>query len=74
MFFLEFVFFCSDVLTEPWVWMLPDCFQVADDGYGVSYYIVGNNLINFHISCKISCPETVSKMESVILHLQNESE
>lgn len=35
-------------------------FQVADDGYGVSYYIVGDSLINFHISCKHSCPDTVS--------------
>ncbi|XP_061911792.1 carnitine O-palmitoyltransferase 1, liver isoform-like isoform X2 [Entelurus aequoreus] len=31
---------------------------VADDGYGVSYYILGDNLINFHISCKHSCPDT----------------
>uniref|UniRef100_A0A8C5GXF6 carnitine O-palmitoyltransferase n=1 Tax=Gouania willdenowi TaxID=441366 RepID=A0A8C5GXF6_GOUWI len=34
---------------------------VADDGYGVSYSIVGENMINFHISCKHSCPETVSE-------------
>lgn len=33
--------------------------QVADDGYGVSYYILGDHLINFHISCKHSCPDTV---------------
>ncbi|XP_048473369.1 carnitine O-palmitoyltransferase 1, liver isoform isoform X1 [Rhincodon typus] len=31
---------------------------VADDGYGVSYIIVGENLINFHISCKVSSPLT----------------
>ncbi|XP_069047891.1 carnitine O-palmitoyltransferase 1, liver isoform-like isoform X2 [Lepisosteus oculatus] len=31
---------------------------VADDGYGVSYIIVGENMINFHISCKHSSPET----------------
>ncbi|KAK2820306.1 hypothetical protein Q5P01_023265 [Channa striata] len=31
---------------------------VADDGYGVSYCILGENLINFHISCKHSCPDT----------------
>nr|XP_057917356.1 carnitine O-palmitoyltransferase 1, liver isoform-like isoform X1 [Doryrhamphus excisus] len=31
---------------------------VADDGYGVSYYILGESLINFHISCKHSCPDT----------------
>nr|XP_060625877.1 carnitine O-palmitoyltransferase 1, liver isoform isoform X1 [Anolis sagrei ordinatus] len=33
---------------------------VADDGYGVSYIIVGDNLINFHVSSKYSCPETNS--------------
>ncbi|GCB63304.1 hypothetical protein scyTo_0007374 [Scyliorhinus torazame] len=31
---------------------------VADDGYGVSYIIVGENLINFHVSCKVSSPLT----------------
>ncbi|XP_067344441.1 carnitine O-palmitoyltransferase 1, liver isoform-like isoform X4 [Channa argus] len=31
---------------------------VADDGYGVSYCVLGDNLINFHISCKHSCPDT----------------
>ncbi|KAJ0015908.1 hypothetical protein NQD34_014198 [Periophthalmus magnuspinnatus] len=31
---------------------------VADDGYGVSYSLVGENIINFHISCKHSCPQT----------------
>ncbi|XP_060884043.1 carnitine O-palmitoyltransferase 1, liver isoform-like isoform X1 [Labrus mixtus] len=31
---------------------------VADDGYGVSYSICGENRINFHISCKHSCPDT----------------
>ncbi|KAG9342935.1 hypothetical protein JZ751_015151 [Albula glossodonta] len=31
---------------------------VADDGYGVSYMIVGENMINFHISCKHSCTQT----------------
>lgn len=35
------------------------CLQVADDGYGVSYIIVGENLITFHISSKFSSPETV---------------
>uniref|UniRef100_A0A8C6USI3 carnitine O-palmitoyltransferase n=1 Tax=Neogobius melanostomus TaxID=47308 RepID=A0A8C6USI3_9GOBI len=34
--------------------------EVADDGYGVSYIIVGENLINFHISSKHSSPETDS--------------
>uniref|UniRef100_A0A673IW54 carnitine O-palmitoyltransferase n=1 Tax=Sinocyclocheilus rhinocerous TaxID=307959 RepID=A0A673IW54_9TELE len=33
---------------------------VADDGYGVSYIIVGENMINLHISCKHSCPQTDS--------------
>ncbi|XP_044538171.1 carnitine O-palmitoyltransferase 1, liver isoform isoform X2 [Gracilinanus agilis] len=33
---------------------------VADDGYGVSYIIVGENLINFHVSSKFSSPETDS--------------
>ncbi|XP_063047083.1 carnitine O-palmitoyltransferase 1, liver isoform [Engraulis encrasicolus] len=33
---------------------------VADDGYGVSYIIVGDDMINFHVSCKHSCSETDS--------------
>ncbi|XP_060933026.1 carnitine O-palmitoyltransferase 1, liver isoform isoform X1 [Limanda limanda] len=33
---------------------------VADDGYGVSYIIVGENLINFHISSKRRSHETDS--------------
>uniref|UniRef100_A0A8C3YA01 Carnitine O-palmitoyltransferase 1, muscle isoform n=1 Tax=Catharus ustulatus TaxID=91951 RepID=A0A8C3YA01_CATUS len=32
---------------------------VADDGYGVSYIIAGENLITFHVSSKFSSPETV---------------
>ncbi|KAJ8347313.1 hypothetical protein SKAU_G00287140 [Synaphobranchus kaupii] len=31
---------------------------VADDGYGVSYIIVGEEMLNFHISCKYSCAQT----------------
>lgn len=31
---------------------------VADDGYGLSYSLMGDNMINFHISCKHSCPLT----------------
>nr|XP_056719890.1 carnitine O-palmitoyltransferase 1, brain isoform [Euleptes europaea] len=31
---------------------------VDDNGYGVSYIIVGEDLINFHVSCKISSRET----------------
>ncbi|NXN99271.1 CPT1B palmitoyltransferase, partial [Rhinopomastus cyanomelas] len=34
---------------------------VADDGYGVSYIIAGENLITFHVSSKYSSPETDSK-------------
>ncbi|KAI7792261.1 carnitine O-palmitoyltransferase 1, liver isoform isoform X2 [Triplophysa rosa] len=33
---------------------------VADDGYGVSYIIIGDNMINLHISSKFSCPQTDS--------------
>lgn len=32
---------------------------VADDGYGVSYIIAGEDLLFFHISNKRSCPTTV---------------
>lgn len=35
-------------------------FQVADDGYGVSYSVIGEQLIAFHVSSKHSCPQTVS--------------
>nr|XP_008121227.1 PREDICTED: LOW QUALITY PROTEIN: carnitine O-palmitoyltransferase 1, muscle isoform [Anolis carolinensis] len=34
---------------------------VADDGYGVSYIIAGENLVTFHVSSKFSSPETDSK-------------
>uniref|UniRef100_A0A8C9WLR8 Carnitine O-palmitoyltransferase 1, liver isoform-like n=1 Tax=Scleropages formosus TaxID=113540 RepID=A0A8C9WLR8_SCLFO len=33
---------------------------VADDGYGVAYIILGENMINFHVSCKHSCAQTDS--------------
>ena len=33
---------------------------VADDGYGVSYIIVGEDCIFFHVSAKKSCAQTVS--------------
>ncbi|KAM6450535.1 palmitoyl thioesterase CPT1C isoform 1-T1 [Liasis olivaceus] len=33
---------------------------VDDNGYGVSYIIVGEDLINFHVSCKFSGQETDS--------------
>lgn len=32
---------------------------VADDGYGVSYIITGEDCIFFHVSCKRKCPQTV---------------
>lgn len=45
---------------DEWVFEFFSSAQVADDGYGVSYIILGENLINFHISSKRSSPETVS--------------
>ncbi|MFT7798131.1 carnitine O-palmitoyltransferase 1, liver isoform-like isoform X1 [Arapaima gigas] len=33
---------------------------VADDGYGVSYIIAGENMVNFHVSSKLSCSQTDS--------------
>lgn len=33
---------------------------VADDGYGVSYIIAGEDILFFHVSSKKSCPKTVS--------------
>lgn len=44
------------------------CPQVADDGYGVSYIIVGENLITFHISCKFSSPATVRAEHKRLAH------
>lgn len=45
----------------------PDCISagggfgpVADDGYGVSYIIAGEDVVFFHVSSKKSSPETVS--------------
>lgn len=43
------------LLLHPWC-----CPQVADDGYGVSYMIAGENTIFFHVSSKFSSSETVS--------------
>ena len=34
--------------------------QVADDGYGVSYIISGEDTIYYHITCKVSSQFTVS--------------
>lgn len=46
----------------------PDCISagggfgpVADDGYGVSYIIAGEDILFFHISNKNSSKQTVSK-------------
>ncbi|RLN51717.1 hypothetical protein BBJ29_009743 [Phytophthora kernoviae] len=33
---------------------------VAEDGYGVSYMVAGENMLGFHISSKKSCPATSS--------------
>lgn len=33
---------------------------VADDGYGVSYIVAGEDLVFFHISSKLSCKTTVN--------------
>ncbi|KAJ0405889.1 hypothetical protein ATCC90586_003350 [Pythium insidiosum] len=47
---------------------LKDCYSpgggfgpVAEDGYGVSYMIAGENMIAFHISSKLSCEKTSSE-------------
>ncbi|XP_074164336.1 palmitoyl thioesterase CPT1C isoform X3 [Sminthopsis crassicaudata] len=32
--------------------------QADDDGYGVSYIFMGENMVTFHISCKVSSPDT----------------
>ncbi|KAM4667485.1 carnitine O-palmitoyltransferase 1, liver isoform 2-T11 [Amazona ochrocephala] len=52
---------------------------VADDGYGVSYIILGETSIHFHVSSKISCSKTdshrfgknISKAMVDIMHLFN---
>uniref|UniRef100_A0A8C9XSQ6 Carnitine palmitoyltransferase 1C n=1 Tax=Sander lucioperca TaxID=283035 RepID=A0A8C9XSQ6_SANLU len=31
---------------------------VADDGYGVSYSVLGENILSFNIACKLSCTDT----------------
>lgn len=35
-------------------------YQVADDGYGVSYIIAGEDVIFYHVTCKVSSQLTVS--------------
>ena len=54
----------------------PDCISagggfgtVADDGYGVSYIIAGEDLIFFHISSKLSNPQTVSTISVLVVRL-----
>ncbi|XP_076172764.1 carnitine O-palmitoyltransferase whd isoform X2 [Ptiloglossa arizonensis] len=49
---------------------------VADDGYGVSYIIAGENLLFFHISCKRSSPKTdaarfAKQIERALADLKN---
>lgn len=48
---------------------------VADDGYGVSYIIAGEDTIFFHVSSKKSCPITVSTNMIIVIntnyHLKN---
>lgn len=48
---------------------------VADDGYGVSYIIAGENLVFFHISSKLSSSKTVkyiliSSIQSIIYFVE----
>lgn len=57
----------------------PDCISagggfgpVADDGYGVSYIIAGENLIFFHISSKRSSPDTVRPIFFYILNIKKQ--
>ena len=40
-------------------------FQVADDGYGVSYIIAGEDTIFFHITAKVSSTKTVSNVSNL---------
>uniref|UniRef100_A0A8C5NCQ0 carnitine O-palmitoyltransferase n=1 Tax=Gouania willdenowi TaxID=441366 RepID=A0A8C5NCQ0_GOUWI len=44
---------------------------VADDGYGVSYIIVGEDMINFHVSSKHSCTDTVSNWNQATVTYKN---
>uniref|UniRef100_A0A8C7XT73 carnitine O-palmitoyltransferase n=1 Tax=Oryzias sinensis TaxID=183150 RepID=A0A8C7XT73_9TELE len=50
--------FCLYVVSKYLGLESPFLKEVADDGYGVSYNFIGENVINFHISCKHSCPST----------------
>ena len=42
---------------------------VADDGYGVSYIVAGEDLIFFHITSKLSSPETVSYCHFLLIKI-----
>lgn len=55
------IFLC---LVEALLINISVIFQVADDGYGVSYIVAGEDVIFFHISSKRSCPETVSHSQT----------
>lgn len=46
---------------------------VADDGYGVSYIINGEDCIFFHVSCKRKCQQTVNTNDFFFLAIQNSS-
>ena len=55
----------------------PDCISagggfgpVADDGYGVSYIIAGEDYLFFHVSSKKSSDVTVSQFISLIIFRQ----
>ncbi|OXB59700.1 hypothetical protein ASZ78_012621, partial [Callipepla squamata] len=42
---------------------------VADDGYGVSYIILGEAAIHFHVSSKFSCSETTAQLIVFLFYL-----
>uniref|UniRef100_A0A671YAK7 carnitine O-palmitoyltransferase n=1 Tax=Sparus aurata TaxID=8175 RepID=A0A671YAK7_SPAAU len=50
--------FCLYVVSKYLGVESPFLKEVADDGYGVAYSVLGEDVINFHISCKHSCPDT----------------
>ncbi|KAI1237972.1 hypothetical protein IHE44_0014070 [Lamprotornis superbus] len=52
--------FCLYVVSKYLAVDSPFLKEVADDGYGVSYIILDENSIHFHVSSKISCSETDS--------------
>uniref|UniRef100_A0A8C2U934 carnitine O-palmitoyltransferase n=1 Tax=Coturnix japonica TaxID=93934 RepID=A0A8C2U934_COTJA len=52
--------FCLYVVSKYLSVDSPFLKEVADDGYGVSYIILDENSIHFHVSSKYSCSETDS--------------